>query len=409
MKVPMTALALILASMTPSAPAMAQDTAAAEAPQKEMDLSKKGRKALAALQEAVQMKDVEKIPGLVAAAQKDVSTNDDKYVLAQLMLKAAADQNDKVAMEAAIDAMYASGSSSAEEVAPIYLNIGKIYYNDGDYASADRLLARTREIDPSNVEALVVKAESLGAQDKIADAVVTLSQAIAEQKAAGKQIDENWLKRAVAWAYEIENRAAVPLSRDWVRSYPTEKNWRDSLRIYQALSGYEDADLIDALRLQRIVGALNGESDYYRLIDQLLRKGLPGEALAVMREGFNSRQIDRARLDFAQKEKQAQEGAQGDYESLAAAATKAKAAAASNQAMGTGDAYYGYGDYANAADMYRTALTKTGVDSNQANLRLGMALARAGDKDGARAALGQVTGKYQDIAAFWLVYVDIQD
>ena len=71
----------------------------------------------------------------------------------------------------------------------------------------------------------------------------------------------------------------------------------------------------------------------------------------------------------------------------------------------TGDADYGYGDYAQAAELYRAALSKTGADVNLINLHLGMALARAGDKAGATAALNAVTGPRSELAKFWLIYL----
>ena len=70
-----------------------------------------------------------------------------------------------------------------------------------------------------------------------------------------------------------------------------------------------------------------------------------------------------------------------------------------------GDRYYGMGNYARAADVYRQVLTKADADKEIANLHLGMALARAGDKAGATTALNAVTGGRSDIAKFWLVYV----
>ena len=73
--------------------------------------------------------------------------------------------------------------------------------------------------------------------------------------------------------------------------------------------------------------------------------------------------------------------------------------------MRAAEAYYGYGDYAQAAELYRAALTKSGADSNRINLHLGMALARAGDKAGATAALNAVSGPLSELAKFWLVYV----
>ena len=71
-----------------------------------------------------------------------------------------------------------------------------------------------------------------------------------------------------------------------------------------------------------------------------------------------------------------------------------------------GDRYYAMGDYAKAAELYRMALGKPGVDAEVANLHIGMALARAGDKAGATAALNAVSGPRAEIAKFWLAYLN---
>ena len=70
-----------------------------------------------------------------------------------------------------------------------------------------------------------------------------------------------------------------------------------------------------------------------------------------------------------------------------------------------GDRYYGMGEYAKAAQVYRDVMTKPGADKELANLHLGMALARAGDKAGATAALNAVTGPRSGVAKYWLLYV----
>ena len=73
--------------------------------------------------------------------------------------------------------------------------------------------------------------------------------------------------------------------------------------------------------------------------------------------------------------------------------------------MNTGDAYFGYGDYAKAAEFYRAALAGQGADANLVNLHLGMALARQGDKAGATAALNAVGGPQVELAKYWLLYL----
>src|SRR5262249_1533668 len=71
-----------------------------------------------------------------------------------------------------------------------------------------------------------------------------------------------------------------------------------------------------------------------------------------------------------------------------------------------GDRYYAMGDYAKAVELYKTSMGKPGVDAGLANLHIGMALARSGDKAGATAALNSVTGQRADIAKYWLTYLN---
>ncbi|HJP69658.1 MAG TPA: tetratricopeptide repeat protein, partial [Sphingomicrobium sp.] len=87
-----------------------------------------------------------------------------------------------------------------------------------------------------------------------------------------------------------------------------------------------------------------------------------------------------------------------------AAATKA--AVNGTALLHIGDRYFAMGDYAKAVQLYRMALGKPGVDTAVANLHIGMALARQGDKAGAITALNSVSGPRADIAKYWLIYVN---
>ena len=67
-------------------------------------------------------------------------------------------------------------------------------------------------------------------------------------------------------------------------------------------------------------------------------------------------------------------------------------------ALRLGDAYYGYGEYGPAAELYRAALQKGGQDANLVNTRLGAALALAGQRAEAEAAFRAVTGARAELA-----------
>jgi tetratricopeptide (TPR) repeat protein len=368
-------------------------------------LSNSGRKAIVALQAAVNAKDAAAISAAVAEANAAAKTKDDRYVVGQLRLKAALDAKDSAGITAALEAMLASGGATQDELVPLHTNLGKQFYAAKQYDRAAAEFEKAITIDPSNSDATVMLAEARKAQGRGADAVALLQKGIAAKVAAGQKAPEEWYKRAVALAFEAKMPTANQLSRDWVAAYPTPTNWRDTLRLYQTTSGADSDMLIDMQRLQRATGSLAGEGDFYRYASSALAKGFPGEAKAVLDEGIAAKKINGSAAMFRDVLAAANGKVAADRASLAGLEKSALASVAARQAMVTGDAYLGYGEYAKAASLYRAALTKSGVDANLANLRLGIALARVGDNAGAAVALRAVSGPRADIAKYWLLYL----
>jgi tetratricopeptide (TPR) repeat protein len=375
------------------------------APANQPKVSKQASKALSDLQKAVNAKDTANIPALVAAAQAKVKTADDRFALAQFRLKAAVDANDKAGIISGLQATIDSGFLSPAENVSNYFNLGRLHFEAKAFDPAAAAFEQVLKADPNHVDATVMLAESRKGQGRIAEAVSLVEKAIAAKTAAGQKADESWYKRAVALGLDAKVPNLANLTQQWVAAYPNPKSWRDAIRIYQNSAQLDDNALLDTMRLARATGALAGESDYFRYTDLLVKKGFPGEAKAVLDQGFAASSISKSRATFAQLHSLASSRAQGDQASLEAAAKTALVAANARQAMVTAEAYYGYGDYAKAAELYRAALTKEGVDKDLANLRLGMALARAGDKAGAEAALKAAGGSRTDVAKLWLTYV----
>ena len=234
-------------------------------------------------------------------------------------------------------------------------------------------------------------------------AAMGIALGMSKSKASGTKISEDYIKHAVAFAYDAKSPQTAELAREWVAAYPTPKNWRDAIKVYTALSPASDSELIDIYRLQRATGALAGEGDYGRFAATLDSKGLVGEAKAVIEEGYRNGLARSSNMSALLGQASAKVAA--DKASLASGATKALAGSSAKPLLTTGDAFYGYGDYAKAAELYRAALGKADVDAGQANLRLGTALTMSGDKAGAKVALEAVTGAKADIAKYWLVYL----
>ena len=173
------------------------------------------------------------------------------------------------------------------------------------------------------------------------------------------------------------------------------------MRIYRDLNKPAQNQLIDLLRLGRAANALSGETDYFALGSALVNAGKLAEAKSLLAEAETAPKVDstkRALTDLTARVTAAPTRAAID------ASAKTALAGANGKAMiDAGDALYGVGGYAEAVPLYRAALAKGG-DAGVANLHLGMALARSGDKAGATAALNAVTG-YADIARYWLLWL----
>jgi tetratricopeptide (TPR) repeat protein len=402
MKLMLTTAALALAAV--SAPAAAQSTPAAQqaAPQKTLKLSGRAQKAILDLQTAVNKADYASVPAKVAAAQAVASTPDDKYAIGQLQLKAAIGQKDNAAMAAAVDTIANSGFVDAATSSKLYASLGTTFYNNKQFDQASAAFQKAVTINPQNAEVYSLLGEAKFAQGQKAEAASDFQRAVQMSSAGGQKPDENLLKRAVAVAYEARSPLAVDLGRELAAAYPSPEAWRNGIAIYRNYNHPDVEGTLDLLRLMQATGAMTSPGDYALYAESAADQSNFNEAQAVIDAGIAAHVVDPSNPQF----RDIVTGLKGKPKTTAADLEAAvKMSPSPVNLLHIGDRYYGMGDYAKAADIYRQVLTKPGADKDVANLHLGMALARAGDKAGATAALNAVGGTRSDIAKYWLVYV----
>ncbi|QPQ55678.1 hypothetical protein IC614_03520 [Allosphingosinicella flava] len=399
-------MTFFLVGVSPAAMAAVQQQQA-PAPAREYKLSKEERNGLAPLQAAVNAKDTAAATAALPAAQAAAKGADAQYVLGQLMLKLGIDSNNEAIQRQAIDRLLATASTPQKDLSTLYLNQAALADRAGDRKTAENALTKAAQISPNDPDVLLSLAELKVDGKKGAEAVDLISRAIDMRKAAGQPVPDTWYKRALSLAFQ--NKMApqsVALGKALVAAYPTPTNWRDALLIYRDSSTLDAQAQLDLFRLMRAAKGLTGERDYFRFADQLKSGGFPGESKAVLDEGVAARHVDAAKSPFKELIAANTVQMKGDRESLGGLETKALASGTGQMALSTADAYYGYGDYAKAAALYRAALQKGGVDANLVNTRLGAALAQSGQKVEAEAALKAVQGPRADIAAFWMAWLN---
>jgi tetratricopeptide (TPR) repeat protein len=257
--------------------------------------------------------------------------------------------------------------------------------------------------EPSAYALLV---ETKNQQGKPAEALQMLEQAIAKQKAAGQTVPNEWYARGISIGYQNKlGPQLAQLTQEWLAAYSTPSNWRDSLITYRDVNKVDADYELDLMRLMRAAGALKGERDYFDYIQATYLK-FPTEANGVIDEGVASGNLKLT--GSALEMKNLVKGKlTSDKTATQSAANELKAGKGTAKlALGTADALYGSGDYAQAAEIYKVALQKGGVDANLVNSRLGASLARAGQADAAKQAFGSVTGPRLALAKYWMVWLD---
>lgn len=386
------------APQTPAAPVAGATPAA---PEKKIVLSRQAGKAIIDLQKSVQANDAANIPAKLAAAKAVANSPDDKFAIGQLQRQAATTANDLAGIADATDYIAASGYLTGDVVASLYNSAGIKYFNAKDYARSIAMFQKASAADPNSFEALRLFAEAKNSLGQSAEAAPLMLKSLQMARAAGQKPAEVDFKRAVSVAYNAKLPAAVELGRMWISAYPNAESWRNAIAIYRNMMQPNVQGSLDLLRLMRAAGAMSTPGDYTLYATAAADQGNFAEAQAVLDEGIAKGVAmtgSVARDTIAGLKTKPKAGA-------AELEASAKAAQTGSSLIKVADRFYGIGNFARAAELYREAIAKGGADANLANLHLGMALARSGDKAGAATALRAVGGAQAEIARYWLIYV----
>lgn len=368
----------------------------------QLKLSDAVRKPVAAAQEALKKNDTATAITQLDAAKAVAKTPDESYVINSVLYEVGKLTKDNKTQATAVAGMIDSGKVDAASLPTFNMVLGQLSYFTQDYARAEQALQAAIDLKTSEPAAYALLAESKFRLKKPAEAVAVLQQAADAGIAAGKPIPNDWYGRGIAIGTDAKLPDAVTkLSLSWLKAYPDQTHWRDSLVIYRDLHTLDADTALDLMRLQRDAGALRGERDFVDLAEATYIK-FPNEALSVIEAGIAAGAINPTQSRAATELK-------GLASSKVAAdkASLTKNAANARSAVGNADAYMSYGDTASAIELYRKALTLGGADANLVNLRLGAALAKAGQTAEAKTVLSSITtGPRADIARYRLLMLD---
>ncbi|WP_419827150.1 hypothetical protein [Sphingomonas sp.] len=396
-----------------AAPALAKKKEDAQQAQGKAQFSPAFRQAAQPLQAAVQGGDVAAAQAALPAAQQAASTPDDKFNLGIMMFSLGQKTNNQDLQLQGADLSIQSGKAPADTQAQLINAKGVISYNKGDLAGADAAFTQAFQQNPNDGDNAILLAQTKIREKQPQAALPIIDKAIQAKKASGQPVPQDWYQRALAVSYDAKDAVGtVKYGQMLVAAYPSTTTWRTAVQTYRDVGALDQQSQLDALRLMRAAGALAGERDYYEYANLANDRGYPAEAKAVIDEGMASSMVDKAAVAvrnskaLGEIKRIATPKIAADKASLPAQDKAARAAGDGKKALNVGDAYLGYGMYPQAAELFKLAAQKGGVDATVANLRLGEALARSGQKDAADQALASVTGPRQPLAQYWTIWND---
>ena len=343
-------------------------------------------------------------PTLLAA----LVTDDDRYAAGSFIYSNAAKQQDQAMALQGMELMLKSGKVPAENVGQFNFVAGQLAYAANDYAKARPYFQAAADAGYTDTDPLIFVAESYFAEDKAQQGLTYLTDLINAKVAAGETVDEAWLKRGLAQAYNNNlNSEANKYSSWYVKQYPGEDSWGDAVAILLNTGGYQNPEILDLLRLGKRVGVLRDSKLYLEYVDAADYRRLPAEVVTVIDEGYAKGKLDKTDPYVTDTRRQAAERAatdRADIEKLMADANKAGATLAT--VLAAGDTLLALGRPADAESFYAKALNMPSVNAPMVTTRLGIAQFDQGKYAEAEATFNKVEGARKPIANLWAIYAN---
>jgi tetratricopeptide (TPR) repeat protein len=375
---------------------------AADAPK----IGAKMSKPLRAAQEAINAKNWdEALAQLAEAAAIEPQTPYEAFMVDELGWFAMLQKKDYAGAEKTLSEAVASGFVPEVDLPQRYKALTQLNYQLKVYPKAVEYGNKVLALSPGSADIGMIVAHSLYMQDDFAGARDMVNKVVAGSATP----DEQLLLIGLRSNYELKDRAGTMRSLELlIRHHAAQKYWVDLLnnQLYETKA---DRDLRALYRLMSETSTLDGGEEYSEMATTLMTGGFPTEARQTLERGIAAGVFQGDHLARAQSDLQrARSGADADRKELPGADAALAAAKTGNEMVAMGKLFFSVGDYAKAADAVRKGLAKGGVaDTDDANLLLGIALARSGKAADATAAFSAVRDpKSAEVASLWKLYVD---
>ncbi len=290
--------------------------------------------------------------------------------------------------------------------------LATLAFQTKDYKRALEWSKRSLERQPNQTDMGQMVAQSYYLLEDYPNAATAMQKVIQQAERAGKVPEENWLQIVLSSHFKTQpqNKDGVAQAlKQIVRYYPNADYWENLLDIYRRKTN-DDRVILGYYRLMDDVGALKDQGDIVEMAQLAMDAGVPGEAEEVV-----ERNIQNGVLKSDDKTEQgrydrllggAKKQASADKASLDQLAKEAEKASQGQALVALGHAYLSYDRYDEAIAALEKGIKKGGVtDMDEAQVLLGIAYMKKGQKDQARQAFRAVKdgSKWNELSSLWVI------
>ena len=332
----------------------------------------------------------------------------ENFLLEQMRASAALSAGDNGQAIKAIQALLNSGRLPESQQAQYAASLASLYYREKDYKDAAQWASRALKSNPSDgaMRSLQIQSYYLGGD--LAGASREALEDVQAAEKAGRVPPEDRLQLLANIASKTGDRAAYVAGIErLVAYYPKKEYWVDLLRRLEAKPGFSNRLTLDLYRLRAATKTLDSPNEVVEMAQLALQQKQAGEAKKLLDEAFASGLLGKGteaerqkRLLALASERVAEAPAQ-----LKLAEAEALASADGSDLVNVGFAYTGLGQFDKGISLMQQGMAKGKLKrSDEANLHLGIAYLRAGQKAKAREAFKSVGGTdgTADLARLWM-------
>jgi hypothetical protein len=352
------------------------------------------------------LKEVEAVPNRTA---------NENLLLEQMRASAAMQAGDLATASKATQALIASGKLSAADQGRYAAGLASLYYRDKDYTNAAAWAQKSLAANPGDkaMRGLLIQSYYLAG-----DTATAQREALADVQAAekaGQVPPEDRLQLLANLASKGTDKQAYIASLErLVAYYPKKEYWNDLLRRIESKPGFNNRLALDMYRLRRATKTLESGNDVFEMAQLALQERQAAEAKKILEEGFAAGLLGKG--NDAERQKRllnlATQRADEAPKQLAAAEAEAREQKDGDALVRVGMAHSGMGQHDKGIQLIQQGIALLQQDKagkgragrvDEANLHLGLAYLRAGQKPKAVQAFKSVQGTdgSADLARLW--------